>query len=197
LNSRGFLLVITAPSGTGKTTIYRDILARHPEISFSVSYTTREKRSGEVNGEDYFFISREKFLHMIRQNRFLEWAEVHDELKGTEKRQVADFLKRGKVCLLDVDVQGALSIMKNYPDAVTVFIQPPSLDELEKRLRKRGTESEEKLRLRLLNAKKELEYAPLFQYIVVNDRVENAVKRIEQIIQEEEKKKRVDHGPGL
>jgi guanylate kinase len=189
LNRRGFLLVITAPSGTGKTTIYRNILARHPEISFSVSYTTREKRIGEVNGEDYFFISREKFLQMVKKNLFLEWAEVHDELKGTEKQQVADFLKRGNICLLDVDVQGTLSIMKHYPDAVTVFIQPPSLDELEKRLRKRGTESEEKLRLRLLNAKKELEYAPLFQYIVVNDRVENAVKSIEEIIKEEEKKR--------
>lgn len=186
MNRRGFLLVITAPSGTGKTTIYRNILARHPEISFSVSYTTREKRIGEVNGEDYFFISREKFLQMVKKNLFLEWAEVHDELKGTEKQQVADFLKRGNICLLDVDVQGTLSIMKHYPDAVTVFIQPPSLDELEKRLRKRGTESEEKLRLRLLNAKKELEYAPLFQYIVVNDRVENAVKSIEEIIKEEE-----------
>jgi guanylate kinase len=189
LNRRGFLLVITAPSGTGKTTIYRNILARHPEISFSVSYTTREKRIGEVNGEDYFFISREKFLQMVKKNLFLEWAEVHDELKGTEKQQVADFLKRGNICLLDVDVQGTLSIMKHYPDAVTVFIQPPSLDELEKRLRKRGTESEEKLRLRLLNAKKELEYAPLFQYIVFNDRVENAVKSIEEIIKEEEKKR--------
>jgi guanylate kinase len=189
LNRRGFLLVITAPSGTGKTTIYRHILARHPEIRFSVSYTTREKRCGEVDGEDYFFISREKFLHMIRQNRFLEWAEVHDELKGTEKRQVVDFLKRGNICLLDVDVQGALSIMKNYPDAVTVFIQPPSLGELENRLRKRGTEREEKLRLRLLNAKKELEYAPVFQYIVVNDKVENAVEKIEEIIEKEEKKR--------
>jgi len=185
----GFLLVITAPSGTGKTTIYRDILSRHPEISFSVSYTTREKRSGEVNGEDYFFISREKFLRMVEKNSFLEWAEVHDDLKGTEKQQVVDSLKRGKVCLLDVDVQGALSIMKNYPDAVTVFIQPPSLKELENRLRKRGTESEEKLRVRLLNAKKELEYAPRFHYIVVNDKVENAVKKIEEIIEKEKKER--------
>jgi guanylate kinase len=182
-------LVITAPSGTGKTTIYKRVLARNPHLAFSVSYTTREKRKGETQGVDYFFIDRETFQRMREEGAFLEWAVVHNDLYGTEKKQIEEFLKDGRVCIADLDVQGALSVMKQCPHAVTVYIRPPSLDELEQRLKKRGTEREEDVKLRLLNAQKELEYTSYFKYIIVNDRVDNSIKRLEEIIQTEIKKR--------
>jgi len=190
LNKRGFLLVVCAPSGTGKTTIYKDLLCKHPDLKFSVSYTTRKKRADEVDGLDYFFIDRERFIRMKEKNEFIEWASVHNELYGTERKQIGEYLQKGKICILDLDVQGALNVMKEFDDAVTVFIRPPSLEELERRLKERGTESEKKVKLRLLNAQKELEYTDHFQYIVVNDRVEAAVKRLEEIIEIKIKKRK-------
>lgn len=189
MNRMGFLIVITAPSGTGKTTIYRRVLNRKQDLVFSVSYTTRKKREDEEEGVDYFFIDNETFNRMREREEFLEWAVVHNDLYGTEKSQVIRILTRGKICILDLDVQGALNVMKQYPDAVTIFIKPPSMKELERRLKKRGTEGEEIVRVRLRNAEKELEYARFFQYIIVNDKVENAVKKLEEIIETEIKKR--------
>jgi guanylate kinase len=182
LSSRGFLLVITAPSGTGKTTIYKKVLARNTDLAFSVSYSTRRKREDETQGVDYFFVDKKTFQQMREDGAFLEWANVHGDLYGTEKKQIEKFLKEGRVCILDLDVQGALNVMKLFPDAVTVFIKPPNLNELDRRLQKRGTEKEKEVKRRLLNAQKELEYMSFFQYIIVNDTVENSVKELEEII---------------
>jgi guanylate kinase len=180
--SRKGIVVISAPSGSGKTTIYREILKRNPALRFSVSYTTRNRREGEAGGRDYFFVDRGDFEKMAREGRFVEWAPVHGELYGTERRQIDECLAEGKVLLLDVDVQGAMSVMREFPEAVTIFIEPPSLDELERRLRRRGTESDESIRLRLINAKRELEYRKYFQYIVINDQLDESIKQIEDII---------------
>lgn len=189
LNNRQFLLVITAPSGTGKTTIYKSILDKHRNMKFSVSFTTRKKRTDEVDGVDYFFIDRTQFQQKIDRDEFIEWAVVHNELYGTERKQVVSILKQGYICILDLDVQGALNVKKKFPDAVTIFIRPPSLKELERRLKKRGTENKEKIRLRLLNAQKELEYTNYFHYIVVNNTVKNSINKIEEIILTEKKKR--------
>lgn len=190
MNKKGLVVVITAPSGSGKTTIYKKLLKMREDMSFSVSYTTRQRREEETDGVDYFFISREKFEKKIERGDFTEWAEVHGDLKGTDRRYLEECLNRSSACILDLDVQGALSIMKDFPEALTVFIIPPSLEELRRRLEKRGTESREALRIRLTNAEKELEYRDRFQYIVVNDRIETAVKRIEDIIDRELQKRR-------
>ena len=190
MSKSGLVVVITAPSGSGKTTIYRELLKRRPDISFSVSYTTRQRRVGETDGVDYFFISREAFERKIERGDFIEWAEVHKDLKGTDRRHLEECLSRSSVCILDVDVQGAVSIMNAFPEALTIYISPPSMEELRKRLEKRGTESESAVRIRLHNAEKELEYQDRFQYIVVNDRVEKAVKSIEKIIDTELQKRR-------
>jgi guanylate kinase len=184
------VVVITAPSGSGKTTIYRKLLKRRPDISFSVSYTTRKQRKGETDGIDYFFIDRETFEEKIARGDFTEWAEVHGDLKGTDRAHLEKQLSQSEACILDVDVQGALSIMKEFPDAVSLFIIPPDLEELKRRLEGRGTESGRELRVRLNNAQKELEYRDRFQYIVVNDTLETAVKRVEDIIDSEIQKRR-------
>jgi guanylate kinase len=189
LSKRGFLLVITAPSGTGKTTVYRKVLERNPRLVFSVSYTTRSKRKNETEGVDYFFIDQVTFRRMKERGEFLEWAVVHNDLYGTEKKQVEKILSKGKICVLDLDVQGALNLKSQYPHAVTVFIKPPSMEELSRRLKKRGTEDEGVVQVRLRNAEKELAYASDFQYIIVNDVVENAVKKLEEVIEIETRKR--------
>jgi len=190
LNEKGIILVITAPSGSGKTTIYRELLNKRSELSFSVSCTTRKKRADERDGVDYHFISRELFEKKIKSGNFIEWAQVHGDLYGTEKELFFECLHNRNVCILDLDVQGALNIMKTFPDAVTVFIQPPSMEELKSRLLRRGTEDREKIKIRLENAEKELEKKDCFHYIVVNDKVENAVKKLEAIIAHELCKRR-------
>jgi guanylate kinase len=169
--------------------VYRKVLKRNPGLVFSVSYTTRSKRKNETEGVDYFFVDKVTFHRMKKGGEFLEWAVVHNDLYGTEKKQVEEILAQGKICVLDLDVQGALNLKRQYPHAVTVFIKPPSLEELSRRLKKRGTEIAEDVQVRLRNAEKELEYASDFQYIIVNDRVENAVKKLEEIIEIENKKR--------
>ena len=182
MNKKGSVVIITAPSGAGKTTIYREVLERNRGLVFSVSYTTRNRRPGEVDGRDYYYIDKKTFEEKKKRGDFVEWANVHGEIYGTDRFQVEHCIEQGRICILDLDVQGALNVMKKYPLALTVFIQPPSLEELDKRLRKRGTESEEEIKLRLLNAQKELEYSRYFKYIIVNDNLESAVSKLEQVI---------------
>ena len=190
MSSRGFLLIITAPSGAGKTSIYKRLLELRDDIKFSVSYTTRKKRPGERDGVDYYFITREEFKRKIENGDFLEWAEVHGELYGTERDQVIRCINEGYICLLDIDVQGALKVMKDKTlDYVSIFIEPPSIEELESRLRKRDTETEESIKLRIKNAMKELEYKNYFNYIVVNDVLDRAVNEISSIIDKEKRKR--------
>ena len=191
MSKKGFLVIITAPSGSGKTSIYKRLLQKRRDLKFSVSYTTRKMRPNEKNGVDYYFIDRETFEEKIKNREFLEWAEVHGELYGTQKAQVERCINEGYICLLDIDVQGAMQVMKNLGEdnVVTIFVEPPSIEELESRLRKRGTETEESIRIRLNNALNELEYKRFFKYIVVNDDLERAVKEISHIIDSEKIKR--------
>ncbi len=179
---KGLLIVISAPSGTGKTTLAHMLLKAFPNMEFSVSYTTRKPRLGEVNGKDYFFVDRDTFERMIEEGDFLEWAEVYGNLYGTSRSQVLKALNEGKDVLLDIDTQGALQVKKNFPEAVLIFILPPSLKELERRLRSRGTDDEETIERRLKTARVEIERAPLYDYIVVNDVLEEAFEKLKSIV---------------
>jgi guanylate kinase len=182
---KGLLVVISAPSGTGKTTLTHMLLKEFPNMEFSVSYTTRPPRPGEVNGKDYFFVDRETFERMIEEGDFLEWAEVYGNLYGTSKSQVLKALNEGKDIILDIDTQGALQVKKNFPEAVLIFVLPPSLSELERRLRRRGTDDEETIERRLKVAREEIRRAPLYDYIVVNDVLEVAFENLKSIIRAE------------
>jgi len=179
---KGLLIVISAPSGTGKTTLCHMLLEEFPNMEFSISYTTRKPRPGELNGRDYFFVDRETFERMVEEGDFLEWAEVYGNLYGTSKSQVLKALEEGKDILLDIDTQGALQVKKNFPEAVLIFILPPSLKELERRLKKRGTDDEETIRKRLQTAREEIGKALEYDYIIVNDILEVAFERLRSII---------------
>jgi len=184
----GLLIVISAPSGAGKTTLTKLLLNEIPSLEFSVSFTTRPPREGEANGRDYWFVSREEFERRIREGDFLEWAEVHGNLYGTSKSQVLKALGEGRDVLLDIDTQGAIEVKKKFPEAVLIFILPPSLGELERRLRKRGTDEEEVIRRRLEFAREEIKKAPLYDYIVLNEEIEEALRRLVGIILAEKSK---------
>ncbi|WP_417910927.1 guanylate kinase [Candidatus Electronema sp. PJ] len=181
--SEGILLVLSAPSGCGKTTIVRQVMAELPGLAFSVSHTTRQPRPGEGNGRDYHFVNQEQFKALRDQepSGFLEWAEVHGNLYGTSRQEVEKRLATGTDVILDIDVQGAEQVRHNA-QPVTVFIAPPSLAELEQRLRGRGTESPESLRIRLANAEKEMQAAPTYTYLIINDQLEQAVLALKSII---------------
>jgi guanylate kinase len=179
--SEGILIVLSAPSGCGKTTILRQVMADLPGLSFSVSHTTRQPRPGEVNGRDYHFVSHEQFKAVRDQSGFLEWAEVHGNFYGTSRQEVESRLAAGADVILDIDVQGAEQVRRNA-QPVTVFIAPPSLAELERRLRGRGTENEESLHRRLTNAEKEMQVADAYTYLIVNDRLEQAVLELKSVI---------------
>ncbi len=179
---KGLLIVISAPSGTGKTTLCHMLLKAFPDMEFSVSYTTRKPRPGEVSGRDYFFVDRETFERMVEEGDFLEWAEVYGNLYGTSKSQVTKALEAGKDILLDIDTQGALQVKKNFPEAVLIFILPPSLIELERRLRSRGTDNEETIEKRLRIARDEIKKALYYDYLVVNDVLEVAFDKLRSII---------------
>ncbi|MEW6593534.1 MAG: guanylate kinase [Thermodesulfobacteriota bacterium] len=179
----GTLFVISAPSGAGKTTLLKRIMAEVPGLAFSVSHTTRPPRPGERNGVDYHFVSREEFLAMREQGAFLEWAEVHTNLYGTSRQAVADKLATGVDVFLDIDVQGARQI-KEARDlgAVFLFVAPPSWQELEKRLRGRGTEAADTMQIRLDNARKEMAEAHWYDYLIVNDDLAAATEMLKAVI---------------
>ena len=181
----GKLIVIVAPSGTGKSTMIKRLKMDFPSIVESVSYTTRPIRPGEVHGESYFFISRDEFLKMRDENEFLEWAEVHGNFYGTSKRFVENSLKNGLNLLFDLDVLGTDSMKAHFGKfANVIFISPPSIDELEKRLKNRGTENIEIINLRLANAKKELLRKNDYDFLIYNDDIENSYKRLCEVTKE-------------
>ena len=178
----GNIVVITAPSAAGKTTLIKKYMANHPNASFSVSYTTREPRSGEVDGKDYYFIDKEKFEQMITDGDFIEWANVHDNYYGTSFKELEKADDENNILILDIDIQGALYLKSKDIDANYVFIMPPSIDELKKRLEDRGTETEETIKTRIWNAKREIAYKDKFDIIIENTDVEKAYKELEEAI---------------
>lgn len=178
----GHLFVVSAPSGTGKTTLCRLLLDAFKGIGYSVSHTTRAPRAGEVHGKDYFFVSKDEFEAMILNKDLLEWAEVHGNYYGTSLGFIRDSLARGRDILLDIDVQGAAQVVEQFPDAVTIFIMPPSMDALKQRLEKRGTDKPEVIETRLGNAVKEINRKDAYRHVLVNDDLESAKIELFDII---------------
>jgi len=179
---RGILFIISAPSGAGKTTLSHQILDLVPDLRLSISYTTRAPRAGEIDGRDYHFISEAQFLHLRAADAFAEWAEVYGCLYGTARISLAEALEQGQDLLLDIDVQGARQIKASYADAVSIFVLPPSWQELEGRLRGRATDREEVISRRLQRAREEAHELFSYDYWLVNDKVERAVAVLRGII---------------
>ena len=172
---KGLLIVVSGPSGTGKGTVCKELLAKLPKMAYSISATTRQPREGELDGVNYYFLTREKFTQMIEEGGFLEWAEVYGNYYGTPLPMI-----RKK--------QGALHVMEKCPEGIFIFLLPPSIKELEQRIRGRGTETEESLQRRLGAAKEEIQVGRKYQYVVVNDRVNLAVERIVGILDAEHRR---------
>ena len=180
---KGRLFIISAPSGAGKTTLCHAVLAKLSQIVPSISYTTRAPREGEATGKDYHFVSPQKFKAMIEEHAFAEWAIVHGYYYGTSKSLIEKSMQEGKDVLLSIDIQGADQLQKLYSDAVSVFINPPSLEELKNRLIERKSDSETTIQKRLEVAKKEIAAAPSYQFQVVNDDFEQALQELNSIIE--------------
>ncbi len=178
----GRLIVLAAPSGAGKTTLVHKLLAREPELEFSISYTTRPKRETELEGEDYFFVSEQEFEAMRARDAFLEFAEVFDNWYGTSQEYIQSLLDRGRSVLLEIDWQGAAQVRSNRPDAVLVFIMPPSRDELERRLRGRRTDSDEVIHRRLHQALSDMAHWSEFDYVIINDDLGAAAAELADIV---------------
>jgi guanylate kinase len=183
--NKGNLYVVTAPSGAGKTTLVLALLAAEPQVQLSVSYTTRAPREGEADGRDYHFVTREKFVEMINHGDFLEHAEVHGNLYGTSQSWITDAISSGRDILLEIDWQGAQQVRKIFPEAIGIFILPPSAAILEQRLRNRGKDSEEAIRQRLINAREEIGHVDEFDYAIVNEHIDLAVRDIVGIVRAE------------
>ena len=182
LSHSGNVFVLSAPSGTGKSTLAKQLVKQVPDLDFSVSFTTRKPRPGEVHGRDYFFVDDATFDAMVAEDGFVEWVEVYDRRYGTGKAWIQERLRAGGDILLDIETQGAGRVHEAIPDAVMVFLLPPSAGELAARLRGRGDESEEQVRIRLEYAHHELSQFAQYDYLVVNDKVDQAYQRLESII---------------
>jgi guanylate kinase len=181
----GKLFVITAPSGAGKTSLIDAVMRDDPTLKISVSYTTRPPRSGEKHGVDYHFVDRATFQAMQRRGEFLESAEVHGNHYGTSRQVILDAVSRGEDLILEIDWQGAQQVRRLYPDCIGIFILPPSVEELERRMRARGQDSEAVIRQRLENAREELEHAGEFKYVIINKDFDTARRELAEILQKE------------
>lgn len=189
------LLVLSAPSGTGKTTLAHRLKKELPDSVFSISCTTRPPRGSERDGVDYIFLSEAKFRQMVQEDAFAEWAEVHGHFYGTPRSTVEEAMEQGKLALFDIDVQGGEQIKQRYPMAVTVLVLPPSQEELERRLRGRGTDSHATIERRLLAARSEIRRGRSFDYRVINDDLETALEDLKAIVRaERQRAHRVDMG---
>lgn len=190
---RGSLIVISAPSGTGKTTLLKELFSRLEAVTFSISHTTRSPRAGEEDGVDYHFVDKDTFRRMTEKEEFLEWAEVHGNFYGTSRKEVERFLEQGLDVFLDIDTQGARQVRERASGrCLSIFIAPPSWEEQERRLSGRGTDSPETIRLRLANARREMEDASLYDYLVINETVAEAVDVLEAIVITERSRTRRD-----
>lgn len=185
LKRTGILLVVSAPSGGGKSTIIRALMQADPKLSYSVSATTRKPRTGEVNGRDYHFLKEAEFDRLMREEQFYEYARVHGNMYGTLRSEVDARLAMGLDVVLDIDVQGSTSIKRRAPECVTVFILPPSLEELEKRIRDRGLNDEDDIQQRLVNARIEISRAPSYDYVLINRDLDDTINKMETVINAE------------
>jgi guanylate kinase len=177
-------VVLSSPSGGGKNTVIQHLLAKYPHFAYSISATTRPPRPGERDGQPYWFLSREEFIRRREAGDLLEWEEVYGDLYGTPRRPAEEAAAEGRCVLFDLDVKGALHLKEIKPDSILIFLEPPSLKVLEERLRKRGADSEERLRRRLAQARWECRQACLFDYRVVNDRLEETIRTVTSIIED-------------
>ena len=182
---RGILFVLSGPSGVGKGTVLEGLMDDYNDINYSISVTTRTPREGEINGDDYFFVSKEKFDEMKEKNQFLETAKVHGNFYGTPRHYVEECLKKGEDIILEIDIQGAKQIKKEFDDAVYIFLLPPNYEELKTRLEKRESETAESLKRRLKNASEEISEVENYDYSIVNDKVEDTVEEVKRVIKKE------------
>lgn len=185
MTKQGKLFVISGPSGVGKNTILEQFENKHSNVKLSISCTTRTPRKGEVDGVNYFFTTKDDFINAINNDEFLEWAEFSGNLYGTKKSFVLKTLEKGENLILEIDSQGAFQIKQKLPEAILIFINPPSIEELEKRLRGRNTETEDAILSRLSFAKKEILIANQFDYNIINTSIESAVSQLEEIFYKE------------
>lgn len=179
---KGLLIVVSGASGTGKGTVCKKLLADLPKITYSISATTRTPRPGEVNGREYYFLSVDEFKSWIDEGKFLEYAEVYGNFYGTPLNKIEEQLNRGEDVLLEIDVQGALNVKQKCPEGIYIFLLPPSLEELKRRIEGRGTENPESLNRRLKNALSEIKIGLQYDYVVVNDTIDNAAAKISAIL---------------
>jgi len=182
-DKKGKLVVISAPSGTGKGTVINELLKLRPDYNFSVSATTRKPRPGETNGVEYIFLPHDQFQKMIENDDFLEYAEYVDEFYGTPAKPIKNYINSGETVILDIEVQGAKQVMSKDIDAITIFIEAPDMDELESRLRGRGTDTDEKINKRLERARQELRERVHYDHIVINDNPSRAAREILSVIE--------------
>lgn len=179
---RGMLIVVSSPSGGGKSSLIRQVLKYVPDVGYSVSYTTRAPRPGEVHGRDYFFVSVEEFVAMQKEGKFLEWAWVHNNAYGTEAEQVESEEAEGRDVILEIDVKGAENVRRLIKDAVLIFVLPPSYEVLRERLKARGSELPNDRKLRLTNARHEVEEYLKFDYVIINDNADRAARQLASIV---------------
>jgi len=192
ISKTGNIIVISAPSGAGKTSICNAVLKDDKNAVYSISYTTRKPRLGEKDGREYFFTDTEIFKKMIKAKAFAEWAKVHENYYGTPKSFLDKALKNGKNVILDIDVQGGIKIKKSYPDACMIFVMTPNLKVLKERLLARNSDSKETINTRMKNAKKEISFLSKYEYLVINDDLKEAVNKVQTVIKSLEYKVRKD-----